>query len=87
MPAGLNWDRLAEEMSANIHLGLEAGECVAPAKAIRFASTGELRSVMAGMSIALVGAWFLNPIPRRSTGESHSVRRRSNCVRQAPASN
>jgi hypothetical protein len=24
----LNWDRLAAEMRANIHLGLEAGECV-----------------------------------------------------------
>ncbi len=26
--AGLNWDALSEEMTANIHLGLEAGECV-----------------------------------------------------------
>ena len=31
LPAGLNWDRLAAEMTANIHLGLEAGECVGPA--------------------------------------------------------
>jgi hypothetical protein len=26
----VNWDRLAAEMKANIHLGLEAGECIAP---------------------------------------------------------
>jgi len=69
MPAGLNWDRLAEEMSANIHLGLEAGECVAPAKANPVHLDWRAAIVMAGMSIALVGAWFLNPIPRRSTGE------------------
>ena len=30
MPAGVNWDRLAAEMSANVRVGLEAGECVAP---------------------------------------------------------
>ena len=30
MPPGLNWERLAAEMAANIRLGLEAGECVAP---------------------------------------------------------
>src|SRR5277367_1430093 len=30
MPAGVNWDRLAAEMTANIRVGLAAGECVAP---------------------------------------------------------
>jgi len=30
LPPEVNWDRLAAEMTANIHLGLEAGECVAP---------------------------------------------------------
>jgi hypothetical protein len=29
-PAGLNWERLAAEMRANIHVGLAAGECVGP---------------------------------------------------------
>jgi hypothetical protein len=29
MPEGLDWDRLASEMSANIRLGVAAGECVA----------------------------------------------------------
>lgn len=31
MPSQLNWDRMAAEMKANIRLGLEAGEIVAPA--------------------------------------------------------
>jgi len=30
LPEGLDWDRLSAEMAANIHLGLAAGECVAP---------------------------------------------------------
>ncbi len=30
LPAGVNWDRLAAEMTANIRVGLAAGECVAP---------------------------------------------------------
>ena len=29
----VNWDRLAAEMKANIRLGLEAGECIAPLQA------------------------------------------------------
>jgi hypothetical protein len=29
----VNWNRLAAEMKANIRLGLEAGECIAPLKA------------------------------------------------------
>jgi hypothetical protein len=35
MPAGLNWERLAAEMAANIRVGLEAGECVAPRRSKR----------------------------------------------------
>ncbi|HSW48694.1 MAG TPA: hypothetical protein VLH09_00900 [Bryobacteraceae bacterium] len=30
MPEGVSWDRLAAEMTANIHVGLAAGECVGP---------------------------------------------------------
>lgn len=30
LPAGVNWNRLAAEMKANIRLGLAAGECVGP---------------------------------------------------------
>ncbi len=29
-PAGLDWNRLASEMKANIHVGMAAGECVGP---------------------------------------------------------
>ena len=30
LPAGVDWNRLSAEMSANIHLGVAAGECVRP---------------------------------------------------------
>jgi hypothetical protein len=30
MPPGVDWERMAAEMTANIHLGVSAGECVAP---------------------------------------------------------
>ncbi len=32
LPAGINWNRLAAEMKANIRVGLAAGECVGPAR-------------------------------------------------------
>jgi hypothetical protein len=35
LPVHLNWSRLSAEMSANIRLGLEAGECVSPRTAPR----------------------------------------------------
>jgi hypothetical protein len=35
LPANLQWQRLAAEMSANIRLGIEAGECVSPRRQSR----------------------------------------------------
>ncbi len=32
LPEGVDWGRLSAEMNANIHVGLEAGECVTPRK-------------------------------------------------------
>lgn len=62
LPAGLDWNRLAAEMTANIHLGLEAGECVGPVRAARPERIGWRAAVaVAGMSLVLVGAWWLNP--------------------------
>jgi hypothetical protein len=67
LPDGLNWDRLAREMTANIHLGLEAGECVGPARVKPAASMflgWRAAAVMAVMSMVLLAAWVLNP-PRQ----------------------
>ena len=64
LPAGLAWDRLADEMTANIRLGIEAGECVAvrPASA---SLSWRSATVMAAMSLVLIVAWWLNPPARR----------------------
>ena len=64
MPEGLNWDRMAAEMSANVRVGLEAGECVASRAPKPTLSTGwRVAAASAGVAILLVSAWWLN-MPR-----------------------
>ena len=68
MPSGVNWDRLAAEMTGNIRVGLAAGECVAGvARHDRFGwVTG---AVLAGAALLLSTAWWLNiPHTQRQTG-------------------
>lgn len=70
MPAGIStnvdWDQLAAEMTANIRVGLAAGECVTPRE--RKVATISWRPAMiaAGLVVLLGGAWWLN-IPRADT--------------------
>jgi len=64
MPGGVNWDRLAAEMSANVRVGLEAGECVAPRVRRPALATGwRVAAAAAGVTVLLVSAWWLN-MPR-----------------------
>jgi hypothetical protein len=66
LPPGLKWDRLAAEMTANIHVGLEAADCVAPLRP-RLAWAGwRGAAVVAAMSILVLVAYVLNPPPRRA---------------------
>ncbi len=61
MPAGVNWDRLAAEMTANIRVGLAAGECVAPRRRKAVSLIGwKPAAVAAGMVGILGAAWWLN---------------------------
>ncbi len=61
LPAGLDWDRLAAEMTANIHVGLAAGECVAPKrKRSTVVMSWRPAAVMAGVAILLATGWWLN---------------------------
>jgi len=59
----LNWNRLASEMSANIRLGLAAGECVGTRLAPRPIISGKRLVLAGGMLSALVaiGAWLGRP--------------------------
>jgi hypothetical protein len=61
LPAGVNWDRLAAEMTANIRVGLAAGECVAPRGKHRSIPTGWRVAIVSSSFVALlIGAWWLN---------------------------
>lgn len=61
-PESVDWDRLAAEMTANIRVGLAAGECVAPR--VRKASFGwRPAAAMAGLAALLTTAWWLNMPP------------------------
>jgi hypothetical protein len=71
MPEGLNWDRLSAEMAANIHLGLEAGECVGTRAAKQRHTYWRAAAVMAGTTFLLIGAWWLNPMPKK---QQHVIR-------------
>ncbi|MBZ5605099.1 MAG: zf-HC2 domain-containing protein [Acidobacteriia bacterium] len=75
MPEDVDWDRLAAEMSANIRVGLAAGECVAPRRR-KVATLGwRPAALMAGLSCVLALAWWLNMPPEttRSLGRALSA--------------
>jgi len=70
MPAGISkdfdWDQLAAEMTANIRVGLAAGECVTPRESKVAAMSWRPVAIAAGLVVLLAGAWWLN-IPRTDT--------------------
>jgi hypothetical protein len=75
LPRGLDWNRLAAEMSANIHLGLEAGECVSPVPEKKRPQVS-WRPVFAatGLSVILLLAMFLNFPPAQRESLARGVR-------------
>jgi hypothetical protein len=71
LPPGVNWNRQAEEMTANIHVGLAAGECVgAPASRIlrpRWHKAVILAPVIVPLlALLVIGVWFVRPRPQAS---------------------
>jgi hypothetical protein len=63
LPANLNWDALAAEMTANIHVGLEASQCIAPVVRRSQPLGWKAAAVLASVTALLMTAWWLN-IPR-----------------------
>jgi len=67
MPVGVesepDWDRLAMEMTANIRVGLAAGECVAPRRRKPVTLGWRPAAAMAGLVVVLASAWWLNMPP------------------------
>lgn len=64
LPSGLDWDRLAAEMTANIHLGLAAGECVAPRRKKTPVVNWRPIAVAAGIAVLLATGWWINMPPQ-----------------------
>jgi hypothetical protein len=63
MPNGLNWKRLAAEMTGNIRVGLAAGECVASVGAKPERMGWRAATVLASATALIMTAWWLNVPP------------------------
>jgi len=83
LPEGLDWARLSAEMTANIRVGLAAGECVAPrghAKRVRNSIPALWRPaalaslVTVGLAVLLVGGWWLNTPEQETQALSRAMR-------------
>jgi hypothetical protein len=63
LPLHLDWNRLAAEMSANIHLGLAAGEIVAVQTRPRQLTGWRPAMVLASALLVVLAAWWVNQPP------------------------
>ena len=73
MPEGVDWDRLAAEMTANIRVGLAAGECVAPRSRKITALGWRPAAAIAGLCVLLAGGWWLNIPPAQTQALGHAM--------------
>ena len=65
-PKGVRWDRLASEMTANIHVGLAAGECVGPVAVRRVRPRWHRAVILAPaivpvVALLLIAIWYQFP--------------------------
>ena len=68
LPEGLNWDRLAAEMTGNIRVGLAAGECVASSTSKPQRLTWKPALAVLGLTVVVLSGWWLNfPAEQRDT--------------------
>ena len=76
LPSGVHWERLSAEMTANIRLGLEAGECVARRPEPRTIPTGwRVAVATAGFAGLLISAWLLNMPASQTASLGKAVKR------------
>ena len=74
MPEDVDWNRLAAEITANIRVGLAAGECVAPRPRKSGAWGWRPAAVVAGILAVLAGGWWLNMPPAQTQELGHAMR-------------
>jgi hypothetical protein len=64
LPEGLDWDRLASEMAANVRLGVAAGECVAePRRREAFGFFAPVAGVCAAVVLVAGAVWTMRVPP------------------------
>ncbi len=73
MSRGLRWDRLASEMTANIHLGVAAGECVGPVAVQRIRPRWQKAVILAPVLVPLIvlvviGVYIQRPQQQPASG-------------------
>ena len=72
LPEDLNWDSLSAEMRANIRVGLQAAECVAPPKAETRTMNWRVAAALASLALVVVSGFWLRaprPVDIAETGE------------------
>lgn len=81
LPDGVDWARLSAEMTANVRVGLAAGECVAPrGRHAHKLIPGSWRPVAlaslvtAMLAVLLVGGWWLNMPSQETQALSRAMR-------------
>jgi hypothetical protein len=77
MPSSVNWDRLSEEMTANIRVGLAAGECVGdfPVKRRARFLRWNIATSMAMLALLFAAAFVINLPQSQSEHLAGSLRR------------
>lgn len=60
LPFGLDWSRLADEMQANIHVALAAGDCVARPARPRTRLGWRAALALASITAVLLAGWWLD---------------------------
>jgi hypothetical protein len=76
MPAGLDWNRLAAEMTANIHVGLAAGECVGePRPRLPVWPLWKPALAVAALLVLLVSSFWLSFPPDQKLALGHRLAR------------
>jgi hypothetical protein len=63
LDSALNWHQLAAEMRANIQVGLQAAECVAPAEGPPLKLGWRAAAALASITLVIVSGWLLH-LPR-----------------------
>ncbi len=60
LPQDVEWDRMALDMRANIQVGLQAAECITPARPKKPQLSWRAVAALASITVVAVGGWWLH---------------------------